>query len=50
MDLKKIIRVFNEKNNGRIYPEDIFIKAYNDLVTELRSKTRKDKIKKIYGN
>ena len=50
MDLKKIIRVFNEKNNGRIYHKSLYNKVFFDLEIRLRSKTRKDKIKKIYGN
>ena len=47
MELKNIIKIFNEKNNGRIYPEDVFIKAYEDLVIRLRVESRINKIKRI---
>ena len=50
MDLKEILQTFNHKNNGRIYGESDFNKVFLDLQIRLRSKTRRDKIKKIYGN
>jgi hypothetical protein len=49
MELKGILQTFN-KNNGRIYPQSAFDKVFLDLQSRLRSKTRKDKIKKIYEN
>ena len=49
MELKNIIKIFNEKNNGRIYSEDVFIKAYEDLVIRLRVESRINKIKRIFN-
>jgi hypothetical protein len=50
MELKGILQTFNHKHNGRIYPQSAFDKVFLDLQSRLRSKTRKDKIKKIYEN
>jgi ribosomal protein L20A (L18A) len=50
MELKGILQKFDNKHNGRIYPQSAFDKVFIDLQSRLRAKTRKDKIKKIYEN
>jgi hypothetical protein len=44
--LKGVLQTFDNKHNGRIYPEDIFTKAYKESVRKL---IRKKKIKKIFN-
>lgn len=50
MVLKGILQTFNNKHNGRIYPKSLYNKVFFDLEIRLRAKTRRDKIKRIYGN
>ncbi len=44
--LKGVIQKFDYKSNGRIYPKDIFEKAYKDSVRKL---IRKKKIRKLFN-
>ena len=44
--LEGVLQTFDNKHNGRIYPEDFFTKAYKESVRKL---IRKKKIKKIFN-
>jgi len=45
--LEGVLQTFDNKHNGRTYPEDIFQKAYKDSVRKL---IRKKKIKKLFND
>jgi len=48
--LTGVLQNFNQKSNGRIYPNDVFDKAVREFNKKLLKIQRKEKLEKINKN